>query len=432
MTRRGTDRLLLAVLITAVGALVALLGGIPEAAILAAPWAVLLALGLSRSGQGTARATVEIADDRVLVGDEVELVTSVSHAAGSVHITCLPGDGFWPETVGDDSLRSAEIYDVLVADRATIRCRLPASQWGVHDVGHVSIEVTEPYGLFRWDTTVGEPLLVRVHPTPRELQQLLTPRLVRSVGGAHRSNVVGRGVEYADIRPYSAGDSLREINWQASARSRELWVTQRHPDQATDVILLLDSFAEGGHDVRTVVGLAIEGAVALAESHLSVADRVGLVEVGGIIRWVTPSTGKLHLQRLVDAVLATRLYEHVADRDLHFPMLRALPPRSFVVALTPLLDDRFIDALFLLAGHGHDVAVVECEASISMEDKEKMSESLLLAQRLWEADRQILRDRLAEHGVTVARWRRGDHLDLTLVELIRRRRRAVRVSHRWQ
>lgn len=432
MTRRGTDRLLLAVVITAVGALVALLGGIPEAAILAAPWAVLLALGLSRSGQGTVRATVEIADDRVLVGDEVELVTSVSHAAGSVHITCLPGDGFWPETVGDDSLRSAEIYDVLVADRATIRCRLPASQWGVHDVGHVSIEVTEPYGLFRWDTTVGEPLLVRVHPTPTELQQLLTPRLVRSVGGAHRSNVVGRGVEYADIRPYSAGDSLREINWQVSARSRELWVTQRHPDQATDVILLLDSFVEGGLDVRTVVGLAIEGAVALAESHLSVADRVGLVEVGGIIRWVTPSTGKLHLQRLVDAVLSTRLYEHVADRDLHFPMLRALPPRSFVVALTPLLDDRFIDALFLLAGHGHDVAVVECEASISMEDKKNMSESLLLAQRLWEADRQILRDRLAEHGVTVARWRRGDHLDLTLVELIRRRRRTVRVSHRWQ
>lgn len=431
MTRRGTDRLLVTVLITAVGALVALLGGIPEAAILAAPWAVLLALGLSRSGQGTVRATVEIADDRVLVGDEVELVTSVSHAAGSVHIRCLPGDGFWPETVGDDSLRSAEIHDVLVADRATIRCLLPASQWGVHDVGHVSIEVTEPYGLFRWDKTVDEALLVRVHPTPTELQQLLTPRLLRSVGGAHRSNVVGRGVEYADIRPYSAGDSLREINWQVSARSRELWVTQRHPDQATDVILLLDSFVEGGLDVRTVVGLAIEGAVALAESHLSVADRVGLVEVGGIIRWVTPSTGKLHLQRLVDAVLSTRLYEHVADRDLHFPMLRALPPRSFVVALTPLLDDRFIDALFLLAGHGHDVAVVECEASSSMEDKEKMSESLLLAQRLWEADRQILRDRLAEHGVTVARWRRGDHLDLTLVELIRRRR-AVRVSHRWQ
>ena len=432
MIRRATDRLLFAVLITAVGAFVALLGGIPEAAILAAPWAVLLALALSRSGQGTVGATVEIADDRVLVGDAVEVVTSVSHAAGSVHLTCLPGDGFWPDSVGYDSLRSGEIHDVLVADRATIRRLLPASQWGIHDVGQVSIEVTEPYGLFRWETTVDEPLMVRVHPTPTELEQLMTPRLVRSVGGAHRSTVVGRGVEYADIRPYTAGDSLRDINWQASARSRELWVTQRHPDQATDVILLLDSFVESGHDVRTVVGLAIEGAVALAESHLSVTDRVGLVEIGGIIRWVTPSSGKLQLQRLVDVVLSIRLYAYAADRDLQFMMSRALPPRSFVVALTPLLDDRFIDALFLLAGHGHDVAVVECDTSRSVEDKEEMSESLLLAQRLWEADRQMVRDRLAEHGVTVARWRRGDHLDLTLGELIRRRRRAVRVHHRWR
>lgn len=421
-----------AVLITAAGALVALLGGIPEAAILAAPWAVLLALGLSRSGQGDVRATVEIADDRVLIGDEVELVTSVSHAGGSVLVTCLPSDDFWSESVGDVSRRSAEIHDVLVADRATIRCLLPASQWGVHDVGHVSLEVTEPFGLFRSETTVSEPLLVRVHPTPTELQQLLTPRLVRSVSGAHASNVVGRGVEYADIRPYSAGDSLREINWQASARSRELWVSQRHPDQATDVILLLDSFVESGHNVRTVVGLAIEGAVALAEGHLSVADRVGLVEIGGIVRWVTPGTGNLQLQRLVDVLLSTTLHTHVADRDLNFTMSRAIPPRSFVVALTPLLDDRFVDALFLLAGHGHDVAVVECDVNRSVEDNENMSESLLLAHRLWEADRQMVRDRLAERGVTIARWRLGDHLDLTLSELIRRRRRAVRVTRRWQ
>ena len=113
-------------------------------------------------------------------------------------------------------------------------------------------------------------------------------------------------------------------------------------------------------------------------------------------------------------------------------MSRAIPPRSFVVALTPLLDDRFVDALFLLAGHGHDVAVVECDVNRSVEDNENMSESLLLAHRLWEADRQMVRDRLAERGVSIARWRLGDHLDLTLSELIRRRRRAVRVTRRWQ
>lgn len=429
MTRRATDRLLFAVVTSVIGGLAALVGGLPDAAILASPWAVLLVLGLSKSQGDQMRATVEIEEERVLVGDEVEVVTSVSDAAGTVHVTSVPSAGFWPENDDSDDY-PAEAYDALVADRAAVRCSLPASQWGVHDVGHVKIEVTEPYGLFRWEGAAGRPIPVRVHPSPMELRQLLAPSLVRSVTGAHPSRVVGRGVEYADIRPYAVGDSLRDINWQASARSRELWVSQRHPDQATDVILLLDAFVEGGHDVRTVVGLAIEAAVAFAESHLAVADRVGLVEVGGMVRWVSPGTGKLHLQRLVDTVLSTRLYAHVADRDLYLTMTRALPPRSFVVALTPLVDDRFIETLFMLGGHGHDVAVVECDVGGSIDDETEDSDSLALARRIWEADRQRVRDRLAETGIAVASWRRGDHLDLTISELLRRRRHAVRTLHR--
>jgi uncharacterized protein (DUF58 family) len=249
------------------------------------------------------------------------------------------------------------------------------------------------------------------------------------VTGAHGSKAVGRGVEYADIRLFASGDSLREINWKASARSPDLWVSQRHPDRATDVVLLVDSFVESGHDVRTVFGMAIEGAVALADSHLAVADRVGLVELGGTVRWVRPAAGRHHIQRLSDALVSTRLHSHVADRNLALLTSRALPPRSFVVALTPLLDSRFIDALFILGAKGHDVAVIECEASWpTVEDP--ADEWGPLARRLWEAERQVTRDHLAEHGIAVARWRQGDHLDLTLLEITNRRRRVVRGRHR--
>jgi uncharacterized protein (DUF58 family) len=206
-------------------------------------------------------------------------------------------------------------------------------------------------------------------------------------------------------------------------------VSQRHPDQATDVILLLDSFVESGHDVHTVVGLAIEAAVALAESHLAATDRVGLVELGGLVRWVRPDTGQLQLQHLIDALLSTGLYAHVADRNLDAILGRMLPPRSFVVALTPLLDDRFIEALFALAAHGHDVGVIECDVADS-EDEEGWSGTLRLARRFWEAERQMVRDRLAAHGVAVAGWRKGRQLDLTLEELTRRRQRTVRVRRR--
>jgi uncharacterized protein (DUF58 family) len=429
VNRFATDRLLVAAFTTAAGAMTAVLAGLPEAAILAAPWAVLLVLGVSNSQRHRPAVVVATARNRLVVGDEVELTTTVSAAAGSIELTHLPSEGFWPRSAAGDLLRASRTADAVIAGGATLHCRLPTRRWGTHDMGRVRIVLTEPYGLFRWDGVADNQLMVRVHPTQRDLHELLTPWLVRRITGAHRSRAAGRGVEYADIRPFSPGDSLRDINWRASGRSGEMWVSQRHPDQATDVVLLLDSFVESGHDAHTAVGLAIEAAVSLAESHLAVTDRVGLVEFGGVVRWVSPGTGSFQLQRLIDALLSTGLYASVARRPLEVIPPRALPPRSFVVALTPLLDERFITALFVLVARGHDVAVIECDPAAGV-PAARAGEDAHLLQRFWEAGRQVLRDRLAENGVATARWHQGGHLRLTLEELGRRRHRTVRAGRR--
>ena len=422
MIRRGTDRLATAVTFAVVGLIVAVLAGKPEALILTAPWAVLLVFGMPWTAERPRSAEVEVSGDRFLVGDIIDVRTVIKAHRGTVNVTPKPGDGFWPDSLGSQFASASARHDVVDEGTTHFINRLRAMQWGTHDVGRVAVEFTSPYGLFRWSMEAGQSKLVRIHPNQHELRNLLAPWLVRRIAGAHESNAIGRGVEYADIRPFTNGDSLRDINWKASARSPEIWVSQRHPDRATEVVLMLDSFIESGHDVRTVFGLAVEGAVALAESHLGVNDRVGLVELGGTVRWVSPGTGQHQLQRMSDFLLSTGLHGHDAQRDLSVLMTRALPPRSFVVALTPLLDQRFIDALLLVAGSGHDLAVVECDPVRPPNEDDDLSH---LVARFWDAERQIVRDRLTDHGIAVATWRRGDHLDLTLKELLGRRRRLV-------
>lgn len=429
MIREGTNRLLTAATLGVIGALAAVLAGLPEAAVLVAPWVVLLAVGLTSARGSNLRISIQANDDRVVVGDDIEVTSTVAGAAGIVQTTAMPSSGFWPLQADKDQ-RSVRVAELSVGDRATVRSTLPAWVWGTHDVGRMGIEVTEPYGLFRWSGVASDPAAVRVHPTQADLRNLLAPWLVRRLTGAHRSSASGAGVEYADIREFAPGDALRDINWRASARSQELWVSQRHPDRATDVILLLDSFVESGHDVQKVVGMAIEAAVVLAESHLSVTDRVGLVDLGGVVSWVAPSTGHIQLQRLTDTLLRSALYSNPTDRDLRIIPPRVLPPRSFVIGLSPLLDSRFIDALFLLAAQGHDVAVVECAPDWADETASRGNEPSLLATRFWEAERDVTRDRLAVAGVSVAAWNEGDHIDLVLNELTRRRHRTTRVVRR--
>jgi uncharacterized protein (DUF58 family) len=285
---------------------------------------------------------------------------------------------------------------------------LPASAWGTHDVGRVEIRVHHPYGLTVGSGVASQPLLVRVHPRPIDLRRLVAPWHVRRLTGAHRSRTAARGVEYADIRPFGPGDSPRDINWRASARSDELLISQRHPDRSTHAILLIDSFVESNLELPAVLGETIEAAMALAESHLSASDRVGLIDLGGVIRWVTPGSGRHHLQRLVDALLSTRLYHSEAERAVTTVPAPALPSRSFILALSPLLDRRFLESLHLLRAAGHDVCLVELAPAVDpTSPRWQRTEVSGLALRLWQAERDLTRDRLVGHGIAVARRQIG-------------------------
>ena len=386
----------------------------------------MASLAYGRSAKPRVRVRARLEDERVMVGDETKLHLHVTSAEPVlVAVQPKPTAGF---TAGD--LPLPRTVDVVSAGApAHITVDLQADEWGTHNVGNVLANVTSRFGGFHWTGAGEDRAMLRVHPSPLELRQLLAPWMVRRVSGTHTSRASARGVEYADLREFTAGDSVRDINWRATARSQELWVSQRHPDRATDVVLLLDSFVESGHDVRTIFGRAIEAALALAENHLAATDRVGLVEFGGLIRWVDPGTGPVQLQKLTDALLATGLYANAADKQLPVLSPRALPPRSFVVALSPLLDDRFVDAVYMARARGHDVAVIESVVEPNPGTDEDAPVTAI-ARRMWEAERAVLRDRMAERGIAVSTWSEDRDLSVTIGELVRARRRLAGVGSR--
>ena len=418
MTPRGTARLLVAVVTTLGGAVGALFTGSIEIALLAAPWTVVLALGLGNRRRPEPQVAVRATPDRVVSGDELTITATVAGVAGSVRGTIRRAPG---------AVR-IPVETVASSGQAALHWPIDDLPWGTHDLGRLDLRITEPYGLVTWRGRVDQPTTVRVHPDPVTIRELVGPHLVRRTIGNHPSRLVGRGVEYADLRQYQAGDALRDINWTVSARSPELWVSERHGDRATDLVLLLDSFAGEGRDARHRFRMAVEATMTIAEHHIASADRVGLVELGGVVRWVDARPGRHHLHRLVDSLLTATQYVNAAEKDLRIIPPRALPPRSFIIALSPLTDRRFVDALFVLAARGHDIAVIECPPAGTQVDDE--TPALRTGRRLWEAERRALRDRLTTHGVATVPWRPGDHIDVALFELGRLRRHVRRVGVR--
>jgi uncharacterized protein (DUF58 family) len=159
-------------------------------------------------------------------------------------------------------------------------------------------------------------------------------------------------------------------------------------------------------------------AAGIARAYLQSHDRVGIVSLGGRLRWLTPGTGGTHLLRIVESVLDVRRDLGFQTPDLDRVPPPALPNGALVYAVTPLADDRFLDALQDLALRGNPAVVVEVPAGEPRPDPQDPGAPLAL--RLWRLDREALRFSLTERGMPVVAWDGEGTLDLALAPLLRR------------
>lgn len=421
MTRTGSPRLLGYAALAAVGLVGALALRRPELAVIAAPFALLLAVGTRAAREPRLAVELTLAADRVLEGAEIDAAIDVHSTRAVDRLELLlelpPGmevvDGSRARVVrlGSDRDRNLEL---------SVRC----TRWGVFDLGRIDIRARDAFRLVTWEARIDHPHRLKAYPSPVTLQRLLAPLETQAFAGSAVARVKGEGVEYADIRDFVPGDRVRSINWRASARRQGLVVNERHPERNADVVLFVDSFADVRGHGRSVLEDAVRAAATLATRYLERRDRVGLVGFGGVLRWLQPGMGTTQRYRLIETMLETGVEPTYTWRDVNLIPARILPPASLVLGLTPLVDQRFIAALEDLRGRRFDVAVVEVDPVPLVEPGR--SETDQLAYRLWLLEREVLRARLVALGIGVATW---GHADLdTVLEEVRTYRRYARLA----
>src|SRR5262249_48698001 len=231
---------------------------------------------------------------------------------------------------------------------------------------------------------------------------------------------------FADIRPFASGDRLRRINWRVSARRQALYVNEAHPERNSDIVLFLDSFAEVRGASQGTLDLAVRAAASLAGEDLEARGRVPLVDFGPVVRWLTPATGRRHLYQIVDALLETEVTLSFVWKGIHVLPPRSLPPQALVIALSPLLDERAIDALLDLRARGFDLVIVDISPLPFLQPPNDALEALTV--RLWPLWREALRYRYEQLGVAVIEWNEGEPLSRVIEEVRAFRRYAHRAS----
>lgn len=405
--------------LAALGLLAALVLGRPELAVLATPFALVLFAGLLAAREPEIRVALELDRERAVEG-EIVTITIDLHAGWPVerlelHVP-LPDNLELVEGTTPLTLRLA--WD----EERTIVLQARCKRWGAHLIGEVFLRAHDRLDLFGYEGTVDRRLPLKIYPRAEELRSLVTPLETQVFTGNQVARTKGEGIEFADLRRYAYGDSLRRINWRASARRSELWVNEMHPERNTDVIVFLDTFVEAREEDESTLDVAVRAAATLADRYLKRKDRVGLISFGGYLNWLLPGSGLVQLYRIVDSLLDTEIILSYAWKGADVIPPRTLPPKALIFAITPLLDERAVTTLIDLRARGFDLAVLEVSpvafASAAAGEQEE------LAYRLWRLKRDALRARYQRFGVPIVEWHEGEPLEGALAEVGAFRRQA--------
>jgi uncharacterized protein (DUF58 family) len=199
-------------------------------------------------------------------------------------------------------------------------------------------------------------------PLLRALELSIGRRVDGLLAGDHRSHVLGRGSELAQIRPYEPGDDVRLIDWNVTARTREPHVRVQLAERVLVTWVVLDrtpSMGFGTADRRkTDVALGVTLAIGHAASIRG--NRVGLVSVGnGPEEPLPPRQGRAGLVGML-LTLGEQGEGAAADLAPALTMLAAVArQRSLVTVISDFRGARDWRPTLVELSARHDVLAVE-------------------------------------------------------------------------
>ncbi|MBC3347299.1 DUF58 domain-containing protein [Pseudomonas sp. SWRI196] len=299
--------------------------------------------------------------------------------------------------------------------------RLRPLKRGHFSFEHCEVSLPSPLGL--WD---GKRLLdarddTRVYPDFARLYdgQLLAVDNWLSQLGIRQRQRRGQGQEFHQLREFREGDSLRQIDWKATARHRTPIAREYEDERDQQIIFMLDC----GRRMRSQDGElahfdhALNACLLLSYTALRQGDAVGLSTFASEQpRYLAPVKGTGQLNVLLNTVYDLDSSQRPADYQTAVNQLLTRQKRRALVVLVTNLrdeDDEELLAAVKRLSQQHRVLV----ASLREEALDRLRQTPV--QTLPEAltycgtvdylnARAELHERLNAHGVSVLQARPGE------------------------
>ena len=191
--------------------------------------------------------------------------------------------------------------------------------------------------------------------------EIKTQRMVEGIiAGYYHSVFKGRGIEFSDIREYVAGDDIRAIDWNVTARMNAPFVKEFIEERDLTVYIILDVSAsnEFGFE-RRKRDYGVEIAASLIFSALANNDSVGMfLCTSEVEEFIPPRKGRAHLFKLLREMIYFEPEKKTTDLNNCIRHISNVAKRrSIMFAISDFFAEDFEKSLGILKNR-HEVILI--------------------------------------------------------------------------
>ena len=305
--------------------------------------------------------------------------------------------------------------------QSRIGYRLRPLKRGHFTFEHCEINLPSPMGLWSGKRLLDAVDNTRVYPDFARLYggQLLAVDNWLSQLGVRQRQRRGLGLEFHQLREFREGDSLRQIDWKATARQRTPIAREYQDERDQQIIFMLDCGRRmrSQDDELSHFDHALNACLLLSYVALRQGDAVGLSTFAvAQPRYLAPIKGASQLKVLLNAVYDLDSTQRPADYPAAANLLLARQKRrGLIILLTNLRDEDDEDLLTSVKrlSQQHQVLVVSLREEtldrVRHDQVQTLPDALTYCATVdYLNARAELHERLSAHGVQVLDVRPGE------------------------
>ena len=233
------------------------------------------------------------------------------------------------------------------------------------------VQLQSQYGLLQFCMRLGDYETVQVYPDYSPIMNAAILGMEQSMRymGAHIVRQKGGGLEFDQLREFRIGDTLKQIDWKASARMDAPISREYQEERDQNVVFLLDH----SRRMRSIENdlsyfdHALNAILTSSYIALNKGDAVGIMAFSGKASWLPPVKGKNSIHRILNhlyrAETSTQSSDYVRAAE---ELLKQQQKRSLVILLTNVRaeDEQDLQKAVRLLEKHHLVLVVALQEDL--------------------------------------------------------------------